>query len=53
MMTIIRRRQNGSVDQILRGNGLENDCLLGMIEEKSKMKPKVEVHEWVKRRDWM
>ena len=31
-MTMIRRRRIGYVGHILRGNGLEKDCLLGMID---------------------
>ena len=32
LMMIIRRRQIGFVMQTLRGNRLEKDCLLGMIQ---------------------
>ena len=32
LMTMIRRRQIGFVGHILRSNGLEKDCLLGMID---------------------
>ena len=32
LMTVIRRRQIGFVGHVVRGDGLEKDCLLGMIE---------------------
>ena len=32
VMTIIRKRQLGFLGHILRGNGREKDCLLGMVE---------------------
>ena len=32
IMTLVRRRQLGFLGHTLRGNGLEKDCLLGMIE---------------------
>ena len=34
LMTVIRRRQIGFVVHILRGNGLEKDCLLGSIDRR-------------------
>ena len=32
LLTVIRRRQMGFIGHILRGSGLEKECLLGMIE---------------------
>ena len=32
LMTIIMKRQVGFLGCLLRGNGLEKDCLLGMVE---------------------
>ena len=32
LLTVIRRRQIGFIGHILRGSGLERECLLGMIE---------------------
>ena len=32
LLSVIRKRQLGFLGHILRGNGLEKDCLLGMVE---------------------
>uniref|UniRef100_A0A0P4W0B7 Reverse transcriptase domain-containing protein n=1 Tax=Scylla olivacea TaxID=85551 RepID=A0A0P4W0B7_SCYOL len=34
LMTTVKRRQLGYLGHVLKGDGLEKDCLLGMIEEK-------------------
>ena len=34
LMSIVKRRQLGYLGHVLRGDGLERDCLLGMIEGK-------------------
>ena len=51
LMTTVKRRQLGYLGHELRGDGLERDCLLGMIEGKrgrGRQRMKLEKRRWRK-----
>ena len=47
-MATVRRRQLGFTGHVLRGDGLQKDCLLGMIEGRARGRQRIKYMDGIK-----